>query len=237
MLLLGGFAWQHVEQIGAADQLFQATHAQLGQPLAGFFGDEGEEVHHHFDGADEVILAQFFVLRGYTGRTVVQVADTQELAAQGDHGCGAEAEALGAEDRGLDHVQAGFQAAVSLHPDLAAQVIAAQGLVSLGQAELPRCARILDRADRRSTGTTVVTGDGDQVGVSLGHASGDGANARFRNQLDRHQRLGIDLLEVKNQLRQVFNRVDVVVRRRRNQGHARHGITQTRNQAVDLATG
>ncbi len=48
--LLGGVARQHFEQVGTTDQLAQAAHAQLGQPLAGFLGDEGEEVHHHLDG-------------------------------------------------------------------------------------------------------------------------------------------------------------------------------------------
>ena len=99
------------------------------QPLAGFLGDELEEVDHHVDRADEVILAQLLVLGCDTGGAVVQVADAQVLAAQGNHRCSPEAEAFGAEDRGLDHVQASLQATIGLHPDLAPQVIAAQGLV------------------------------------------------------------------------------------------------------------
>ena len=163
------------------------------------------------------------------------MADAQVLAAQGDHRRGAEAEALGAEDGGLDHVQAGFQAAVGLHPHLAAQVVAAQGLVGFGQAQFPWRASVLDRGQRRGAGATVVAGDGDQVGIGLGHARGDGADAGLCHQLDRHQRLRIDLLEVVDQLGQVFDRVDIVVRRRRDQGHARHRVAQPGDQAVDLA--
>ncbi|CAM5270509.1 hypothetical protein SSTU70S_07105 [Stutzerimonas stutzeri] len=37
-------------------------------------------------------------------------------------------EPIGAEDRRLDHVEAGLEAAVGLHPHLPAQVVAAQGL-------------------------------------------------------------------------------------------------------------
>src|SRR5690606_7853772 len=43
--------------------------------------------------------------------------------------------------------------------------------------------------------------------------------------------------EVIDQLRQVFDGIDVMVRRRRNQRHAGHGVAQSSNQAVDLATG
>ena len=59
MLLLGGLAFEDVQQVGATDQLFQRAYTQLGQPLTGLFGDVGEEIHHHVDGADVVILAQF----------------------------------------------------------------------------------------------------------------------------------------------------------------------------------
>ncbi|MNZ67067.1 hypothetical protein D3C78_853020 [compost metagenome] len=109
--------------------------------------------------------------------------------------------------------------------------------MGFGQAKLPRGAGVLDRGQRRSTGTTVITGDGDQVGIGLGHASGDGANACLCHQLHRYQGLRVDLLEVVDQLGQVFDRVDVVVRRRRDQGHARYRIAQLGDQAVDLAAG
>ena len=167
VLLLGGLAGEDLQQVGAADQFAQAAHAEARQPLAGFRGDEGEEVDHHRGGADEVVLAQLVVLRRHAGGAVVQVADAQVLAAQGDHRCGAEAEALGAEDGRLDHVQAGLQAAIGLHPDLAAQVVAAQGLVGFRQAQFPGRAGVLDRGDRRGAGTAVVAGDGDQVRIGL----------------------------------------------------------------------
>jgi hypothetical protein len=81
--------------------------------------------------------AQHVVLGGHAGGAVVQVADAQVLAAHGDHRRGAEAEALGAEDGGLDHIQAGLQAAVGLQAHLVAQIVGAQHLVGFGQTELP----------------------------------------------------------------------------------------------------
>ncbi len=184
-----------------------------------------------------MLAAQEVILGRYTGGAVVQVADAQVLAAQRDHRCGTEAETFSAEDRGLDHVKTSLQAAIGLHPDLAAQVVAAQGLVGFGQAEFPRRAGIANGRQWRSAGAAVVAGDGDQVSVGLGHAGSDGADTRLRHQFDRHQRLRVDLLEVEDQLRQVLDGVDVVVRRRRDQRHTRHGIAQSGDQAVDLATG
>ena len=52
------------------------------------------------------------------------------------------------------------------------------------------------------------------VGASLADAGGDGADTDFRNQLDRHARLRIDILQIVDQLRQILDRIDVMVRRR-----------------------
>ncbi len=74
----------------------------------------------------------------------------QVLAAQCDHWCRTEAKAFGAEDRRLDHVQAGFQTAIGLHPDLAAQIVATQGLMGLCEPQLPWRAGITNRCQRRA---------------------------------------------------------------------------------------
>ena len=65
-----------------------------------------------------MLRAQHVVLRRDAGGAVVEMADAQVLAAQRDHRRGAEAEALRADDRGLDHVEAGLQAAVGLQAHL-----------------------------------------------------------------------------------------------------------------------
>jgi hypothetical protein len=56
-----------------------------------------------------------------------------------------EPEFLGAEQRGDDDVSAGLQLPVRLDDDAAAQVVEHQRLVGLGEAELPREARVHDR--------------------------------------------------------------------------------------------
>ena len=62
----------------------------------------------------------------------------------------------------------------------------------------------------------------------------DRADTRARDQLHADRRGRVDLLQVVDQLREVFDRIDVVMRRRRNQRHARRRVTQTRDQIGDL---
>ena len=56
--------------------------------------------------------------------------------------------------------------------------------------------------------------DQDDIRVRLGDARRDGSHAGLRHQLDTDPGARIDLLEIENQLRQIFDGIDVVVRRR-----------------------
>ena len=57
-------------------------------------------------------------------------------------------------------------------------------------------------------------GDEHDVGLRLGHAGGDGADADLGHQLHVHAGPRVGVLEVVDELREVLDRVDVVVRRR-----------------------
>ncbi len=235
--LTGGEAGQGFQQIGAANQVGQLGDAELGHQLAGLFGDELEVVHHHLRQAGEVLATQLLILSGYAGGTVVQVANTQVFATECHHGAGAKTEALGAEDGRFDDVQTGLETAIHLQPYLVAQTVGDQRLLGLGQTQLPRGAGIFDRGEGARASAAVITGDGDEVGIGLGHAAGNGANAGFGDQFHRHQTAWVDLLDVENELGQILDGVDVVVRRRRDQGHAGHGITQLGDLGGDLVAG
>ena len=125
-------------------------------------------------------LAQLGVLGGDADRAGVEVADPHHDAAAHHQRGGGEAELLGAEQGGDDHVAAGLQLAVDLHDDAVAQAVEHQRLLGLGQAELPRGAGVLERVERGRAGAAVVAGDEHHVGVGLGHAGGDRADARPR---------------------------------------------------------
>src|SRR5690348_18427513 len=56
----------------------------------------------------------------------------------------------------------------------------------------------------------------------------------FRHELHPHAGPGVDLLQVVDELRQVLDRIDVVMRRGRNQRHPRHRMPQARDEGGDF---
>ena len=136
------------------------------------------------------LRAQHRILRGDADRAGVEVALAHHDAAHGDQRRGGEAELLGAEQRGDGDVAAGLQLAVGLHADAAAQIVHHEHLLRFGEAEFPGNAGVLDGGERRSAGAAIVSPrDQDDIGVRLGDARGDRADADFGDQLDRDARL------------------------------------------------
>src|SRR3546814_15469730 len=70
--------------------------------------------------------------------------------------------------------------------------------------------------------------------MRLGDPRRDGADPRRADELDADARLLIDLLEVVDELRQILDRIDVVVRRRRDQHHAGRRMAQAGDEFGDL---
>ena len=82
-----------------------------------------------------------------------------------------------------------------------------------------------------------MTRDDNVVRVGFGYSGGNGANAAFGNQLDANGSARIYPLEVEDQLRQIFDGVNVVVRWRTDERDAGLGVAQTGDQLGDLVTG
>ena len=215
----------HVEQISAADQVVEFADTELRHDLAHFFGNEEEVVHDVLGLAGEA-LAQHRVLGGDTNRTGVEVALAHHDAAFDHQRRRSETEFIGAKQRADDDVATGLHLTVDLHTDTATQAVEHQGLLRLGQTQFPRRAGVLDRRQRRSARAAIVTGDDDMVGLGLGDAGSNRTDTDFGNQFDRDRRRWIGVFQVMDQLRQIFDRVDVVVRRRRNEADARHRVPQ-----------
>ncbi len=221
------------QQVGAADGLLQRAQAQRGQDLAHLLGDEAHQVDDLLGRAGEA-LAQVGALGADADRAGVGVALADQDAAHGDQRQGADAVLLGTEQGGDDDVAAGLDAAVGAQGDAVAQPVQGEDLVDLGQAHLPGRAGIFDRGLRRGAGAADMAGDQDHVGLGLGDAGGDGADAGLGDQLHADPGVGVDLLQVVDELGQVLDRVDVVVRRRRDQGDAGRGVAQAGDLERDL---
>ena len=159
-------------------------------------------------------LAQSFFLSGHAHRAIVGVADAGHDAALGDHRHRAEAILLSAQQGCDHHIPAGLEAAIGPQQHPIPQAVLDQAAVHLGETQLPGAAGMLDRTQRRGSGTPVVAGDLNHIGVGLGHAGGNRADADLGHQLHAHRRLGVHLVQIVDQLSQILDGIDVVMRRR-----------------------
>ena len=82
-----------------------------------------------------------------------------------------------------------------------------------------------------------VTRNDDVVRVGLRHPSGDRAYPALRNQLDADRRARIHPLQVEDQLGQIFNGVNVMMRRRADERDPGLRMTQAGDQLGHLVAG
>ena len=158
-------------------------------------------------------------------------------AAHGNERGRANAKLLSTQHRGHHHVPARLQAAIGAQPHPVAQPVELQDLMRLRQPHLPGQAGIFDRGNGRGTGATGMARDQNGIRLCLGHTRRDGANARARHQLHTHHRVRVDLLQVINELRQILNRIDIMMRRRADQRDTRGGVAQLGDQPRHLEAG
>src|SRR4051812_17670972 len=105
-----------------------------------------------------------------------------------------------------------------------------------GKTELPGNARVLDACQGRRAGAAIISTDEDNVSVCLCDTRGDGADANLSDQLDADAGTRVCVLQVVDQLREIFDGIDVVVRRRRDQSDARRRMSHLCNLGIDLVT-
>ncbi|GBD45728.1 hypothetical protein HRbin41_00543 [bacterium HR41] len=222
-----------LEQLGAADQLRHRANPERGHDPPRLLSDEPQVVDDVLGLAGEP-FAQHRVLGRHPDGTGVEVADAHHHAAERDQRRGRETELVSAENRGHDDIAAGAHLAVDLDEDPRAQVVAQQRLLRLGEPDLPGDAGVLDRRERRRAGAAIVASDNHVVGVGLGDPSSDRADTDLGHQLDRDPRARVGAAQVVDQLLEVFDRVDVVVRRRRDQTDAGRRVAELGDVVVDL---
>ena len=135
------------------------------------------------------LRAQHGVLGRDPDRAGVEMADAHHHAARRDQRCRRERELVGAEQRADDDIASGLHLTVGLQRHPAAQPLPGEDLLRLGEPQLPRHARVLDRGQRRGSGAALVAGDDDVVGARLGDTRGDGADARLGDELHADPRV------------------------------------------------
>ena len=105
----------------------------------------------------------------------------------------------------------------------------------LRDADLHREAGATERVLARRTGATVVARERDDVRAGLRDPDGDHADVRHDRDLHRYARARIHRLELVDDLREVFDRIDVVVVRGRDEVDARLRVPRERYLLRDLA--
>ena len=224
------------QQVAPAHQLVHGPCAELRHDLPHILRDEQHEPFHVFRLADKA-FPELRVLRRDTEGAGAQLAYAHHPAAHGHQRRRREAELLRAQQQRDHHVMAGHQLAVGFQGHLLAQPVPAQHLVGLRQADLPGQARVVHAAQRRRAGTALSAGDQDSAGAGLRHAAGNRAHPGGGNQLHGHLRLLVGALQVVNQFRKIFNGIDVMVRRRGNQGDPRGRTAGLRHALRHLRAG
>ena len=75
------------------------------------------------------------------------------------------------------------------------------------------------------------------IRMGLGHTGRNRSDAYLRDKLDAHSRIRIRVLQVENQLREIFDRINIMMRRRANQPNPGRGITNSRDGVIHLCPG
>jgi hypothetical protein len=109
--------------------------------------------------------------------------------------------------------------------------------VRFDDADLGRQPDVLERVLTCRARAPIVARNVDDVRVGFGDADRDHADAGDDGQFDRHFDARIAGFEFFDELRQVFDRVDIVVVAGRDQVNAFGGITRRRDLLGNLFTG
>src|SRR5579859_6245987 len=232
-VLDGGPGLQH---LGVADGFGYRPEPQRRQMFAHFLRNVFEKRHHELGFAGEP-LPQHRVLRRHADRAGIQVAHAHHHAPAYDQRRAGEAELLSTEQHGDDDVAAGLELAVALHDDPVTQAVLEKGLLRLGDAKLPGRAGVLDRRERRCAGAAIVARDQDHVAPRLRDPRRHGADPDLGNQLHMDSGAWVRVLQIVDELFDVFDRVDVVVGWRTDEADARRGMPGAGDPRIDLVAG
>ena len=132
------------------------------------------------------------------------------------------------------HVSAGLHLAVDLHDDPIPQLVEHEHLLRLGQAELPRDAGVLEARERRGPVPPSWPEMSTTSACALATPAATVPTPPSATSFTAIRAARVRVLQVEDQLREVLDRVDVVVRRRRNEAHARRGVAHLRDPRIHL---
>ena len=94
---------------------------------------------------------------------------------------------------------------------------------------------MFDAGLRGSAGAAIMPADQDDIGMPFRHTRGDSADADLGDELDADARVMVGIFEIVNQLRQIFDGIDVMMRGWRDEPHAGRRVAHFCDPWIDLA--
>ena len=176
----------------------------------------------------------------------VELATAADRATDGDHREGSEAHAVGAEAQHLRDVEGALHPAVAPDLDDGAKARRDECAMRLGDADLARedggsqapnldgKSGAAERVLARRAGAAVVSRERHDVGARLRDPDRDDADVRHDRDLHGHAGTRVHGLQLVDHLREVLDRVDVVVVRRRDEIDSRDGVARERDLLRDF---
>ena len=222
------------QYLGTADHLVDSAEAEHRHIFTNLLRNEVHEVDNIFRLAVE-IFAQLRILRCYAHRAGIKIAYTHHDAADSYQRCCCKAKFFRTQQSGDNNIASCHQLTVCFQCYTVTQIIQQQRLVCFHKSQLPRQSGMIDGSTRRSTGTAVITADKYNISAGLNYAGSNRTDADLAYQLDADAGTGISILQVVNQLSQIFNGIDIMMRRRRNQTNACRCTAAFGNPGINLA--
>ena len=164
----------------------------------------------------------------------VELAAAADRAAQRDHRQGPKGDSVGPHAKQLHNVVGVAVAAVGPDLDSIANPGLHQGLVDGTRADVGRQPNVAQCMLAGRAGATLEAREGDDVGACLGDPEPDRADVGHHRHLDRDPEIGIDRLQLVDQLGQVLDGVQIVIVRGRDQVGAGGRVARVGHLLGDL---
>src|SRR5262249_17626905 len=158
--------------------------------------------------------AKRFALCGDAHRASVQMALPGHHASDGQQRGRAKAEFVSSQNRCEHDIARKLQASVHAEREARTEASANQSVMCFAQTDFPRQTCVFDRREWGRTRAAVVSTDGNYVSSSFRNSCRNDAYARSGNKLHANPRPRVHRAQIVNQLRQVFDAVNVMMRRR-----------------------
>ncbi|KAH3660385.1 hypothetical protein OGAPHI_006971 [Ogataea philodendri] len=234
-ILGGSQIISNVKLFGSTNHLVDGSETKLGHDSSQLVRNVVEEVDNVLRSSLE-LFSQNRVLSSNTDWTSVCVTFSVENTSHGDQWSGSETPLFCTKQTCNSNVSSGLELTIGLNSDSSSQVVQNKSLVSLSKTKLPWQTSILDTGPSGSTGTTIVSRNQNVVCLGLSDTRSNDTNTNFRNKLDGNSSSWISTLQVVNELLQILNRINIVVRRWRNQPDTCGGVPGLGNVVRNLVT-